>query len=56
MDREIKEIKNDDNNTLGFVLKQNMIKKLKETKVALAKKIANMESPEEEKSISSETT
>ncbi len=55
VDREIKEIENDDDNTLGFVLKQNMIKKLKETKVALAKKIANMESPEDEKSISSET-
>jgi hypothetical protein len=54
IDREIKEIENDDDDTLGVVLKLNMIKKLKETKRAIAKKIADMESVGDKESTGSE--
>jgi hypothetical protein len=54
VDREIKEIENDDDDMLGVVLKLNMIKKLKETKKAIAKKIADMESVGDKASIGSE--
>jgi hypothetical protein len=53
IDREIKEIENDDDDMLGVMLKLNMIKKLKETKIALAKKIADMESAGDKASVGS---
>ena len=54
VDLEIKEIENDDDDTLGIELKTKMIQKLNQTKKSLANKIANMELEKAESSFGDE--